>query len=293
MASSKASKKLTIGADPEVLLIKQNSNVPAWDYTEGRKDAPVPFFRSEYGTFLAHSDNVAFELNFPKSQLGTAHFRYMATQIGAFMNEHLKCKWKAVPYAEFDTASLEHPLAQSAGCSEDFCAYDVDPSRPRPPPVINSWGNRRFFGGHIHIGYVGVIDIDAHVVARFCDLYLGAAALAGGYDKQGPRREYYGQAGIFRDKAYGLEYRTLSNFWLEPGMVAAHAMLIENGVRNMLAFIKNSRSNAAAFYNEFPWGTLREAINEENTERCAELVGRSAAWISENCGGSQSPCSFG
>jgi hypothetical protein len=44
------------------------------------------------------------------------------------------------------------------------------------------------------------------------DFYLGLPSLV--YDAATRRREMYGKAGAYRPKSYGVEYRTLSNAWL-------------------------------------------------------------------------------
>lgn len=44
------------------------------------------------------------------------------------------------------------------------------------------------------------------------DLHLGVPSLV--LDKDTERRKLYGKAGAFRPKPYGVEYRTLSNFWI-------------------------------------------------------------------------------
>ena len=44
------------------------------------------------------------------------------------------------------------------------------------------------------------------------DIMLGLESLT--LDKDVDRRKMYGNAGCFRAKDYGVEYRTLSNFWI-------------------------------------------------------------------------------
>lgn len=69
--------------------------------------------------------------------------------------------------------------------------------------------------GHIHIGYLNkgeesnITDIEN--IVKVMDLLLGVQSVLLDMDKE--RRILYGKAGCFRFKPYGLEYRTLSNFW--------------------------------------------------------------------------------
>ena len=44
------------------------------------------------------------------------------------------------------------------------------------------------------------------------DLFLGVPSVT--LDSDTRRRELYGKAGAYRAKDYGVEYRTLSNFWI-------------------------------------------------------------------------------
>jgi hypothetical protein len=277
---SKSRAKPTIGADPEVLILKNFKPVPAWDYTLGRKDAPVPFYNSDYGTFLGHSDNVAFELNFPKQVIGEGRFHHSVAQIVHYLSE--KFTWKAVPYAEFTSEQLAHPLASTAGCSEDFSAYDEDPTTARVTPAICDWGQKRFFGGHIHIGHK--LDIEPAIMARFCDLYLSLPAISGKADIQGPRRVWYGRAGVFRPKPYGMEYRTLSNFWMDPLEFNHRSRAIDINTRAMLSLLTLNRQKAVELYNEFPWPVLQDAINEENVDKCGEMMEAVTSWTTKNLG---------
>lgn len=280
----------TIGADPEVLLLKKGKPIAAWDQTTGRKDAPIPMLSSDYGLFMAHSDNVAYEINFPKLTIGNGHF-YMATNfLMGSLETVAKAQWKAVPFAEFDPETLQHPLASTAGCSVDFCAYDADPEKERDPPVIADWGNKRFFGGHIHIGYPSSFEIKPHHMAKLCDLFLTVPAIAGGADKQGARREWYGRAGIFRPKPYGLEYRTLSNFWLNPQ--AMHARTIERNIASLTGMLTSHRKAVVDLYNQFSWGLLQDAINQEDVGKCTDLFMGVSSWITHNVGGSYEPRMF-
>ena len=67
----------------------------------------------------------------------------------------------------------------------------------------------RSAGGHVHIAYTK----DRIGLGRACDLFLGCHSIM--FDPDQQRRLLYVKAGAVRKKEYGLEYRTLSNFWIK------------------------------------------------------------------------------
>lgn len=262
---------ITIGADPEVKLVQAGKAIGAWAATKGTKDNPVPFFRSDWGSFMAQADNVAFELNFPVLPCTGGRFGYCAQQVTTVIKSLTKCDFEATPYAEFSRETLEHPLAASVGCSEDFLAYSEDPERPRDPLVLSEFGRMRFFGGHIHVGYPDNLA-PKHIVVKFCDVYLGLPALASRQDVQGPRRKFYGLAGLYRPKPYGIEYRTLSNFWMNPAYVASSARSIERSVSSMMGLFRSNKTAAIRLHAELPWNKIRDVMAREDVEEAKSLV---------------------
>jgi hypothetical protein len=76
----------------------------------------------------------------------------------------------------------------------------------------------RTAGGHVHVG--GFFTNNPHspvqmgmsaYLSRLLDRYLGVYSIL--WDKDDNRRSMYGQAGCFRPKPYGMEYRSMSNAW--------------------------------------------------------------------------------
>lgn len=66
--------------------------------------------------------------------------------------------------------------------------------------------------GHIHVGYDdNNIETSLNII-KAMDLFLGVPSIV--LDDDTDRRKMYGKAGCFRIKPYGVEYRTLSNFWI-------------------------------------------------------------------------------
>ncbi len=78
----------------------------------------------------------------------------------------------------------------------------------------------RSAGGHIHIGNAGRSEVanalKNHVgIVRMLDILVGNTCVLIDRDYGNiERRKVYGKAGEYRTPKHGLEYRTLSNFWL-------------------------------------------------------------------------------
>lgn len=65
--------------------------------------------------------------------------------------------------------------------------------------------------GHIHVGYPNPNIETNEKIVKWMDIYLGLASTI--LDDDDRRKMYYGTPGRYRDKDFGVEYRTLSNYW--------------------------------------------------------------------------------
>jgi hypothetical protein len=159
--------------------------------------------------YSVQEDNVALEYNIPpcKTRAGwvLAHKK---------MLEHLKglLSKKGLAYsidasAIFPKEEMVDPRAHIFGCDPDFNVWSLEPN-PRPHcdnPFLRSCG------GHVHIAFQGT-NSSKILLGRKCDMFLGLWSVIKDPDTR--RRQLYGKAGAIRFKPYGIEYRTLSNFWL-------------------------------------------------------------------------------
>ncbi len=140
---------------------------------------------------------------------------------------------------EFDDEQLMHPIAMTAGCSPEQCAYAL--KDVLPPNLLDT--PQRTAGGHIHVGRQGykkssndfILEPRTKVAAvRACDWLVGTTEVFLNKDESAPaRKKLYGRAGRMRGKLlpYGFEYRTPSNFWsARPQIVAFMDNLIRHAV---------------------------------------------------------------
>jgi hypothetical protein len=104
------------------------------------------------------------------------------------------------------------------GCSPDANIYDE-------PKIEYPDGNvfmTRFSGGHIHIGFDQIMFAEKMKIKgkllsliKALDYIPGLLSVAISPGKEEVvRRQWYGRAGTYRIQKHGLEYRTLSSFWL-------------------------------------------------------------------------------
>lgn len=200
-------KNFKIGADPELFLVNENGFVSAEGKFGGTKEEPRAIDREG---FFIQEDNVMVEFNIPPSnsfQELRDNLEYMIDfiKIGA---QQFDCLVSESCTAHFDIKQLQTDQANTFGCDPDFDAYTMD--KNQPIEILRE--NLRTCGGHVHIGYDNPDEITSVMLIRALDITLGLPSLL--KDKNTLRRTMYGKAGSYRIKSFGVEYRTLSNFWI-------------------------------------------------------------------------------
>jgi hypothetical protein len=243
--------KFRCGADPEVLLQDKNgSPVSVIGYINADKWNPMQIPDMEPG-YTLQEDNVSLEYGIPPAASANAFVesiqRVMAKSL-EYIPELSFSKLSCVIYPE---EQMRHPLAHIFGCEPDFNAWTGKVNeKPEPPHPL-----MRAAGGHIHVETTRV----AEELARAMDLYLGVPSVI---MDQGYLRKTtgYGNCGAYRKKSYGVEYRTLSNFWIFD------EKLIRWVWRNTERSI-NSTTDVLAEQD-----MILEAINNNNKEVAQALV---------------------
>lgn len=286
----------TVGADPEIFLIDRASlqHVPAYGLFGGTKTKPVNMvfdastgYNDRYAVppdtnkFFYQEDGAALEFNIPPAMY-PSHFTYYLREALKWIGRNLLGRHQLMPSfkAEMELAPkfLEMPAAHVIGCVEDHYAWDDDLAGRgyrRQAFTTKNFGTKRFAGFHIHVGY-NHAEIPHHIAARFLDLYLGVPGLLR-EGKQGDRRLYYGKAGVYRPKDYGIEYRTLSSAVLErldgvcldvqraqPGL--SYLTTLESMASYALAFSGSSWTDVGKLVKLFNFAPLEDARRAIETE---------------------------
>lgn len=243
--------KATIGADPELFFSDSYGNFKSViDLLGGSKDSPKEFDKG----FYVLEDNVAAEFNIPpatssKDFINNIDIALTYLDLVA-KNKNLKLSQKAS--ASFPMEELSHPMAFVFGCDPDFNAWT---GRKNPRPHCDDI-SLRSCGGHVHIGVDGFESKSEKMgIVKTMDLFLGVKASR--IDTDVKRRELYGKAGAFRYKPYGVEYRTLSNFWIWEKQLIEW---VYNQVQNGLVFAEKYGPN----YLNGDGDAIRKCINKSD-----------------------------
>lgn len=262
-------KPVTYGSDPEFFVQRQGRIIPACGLFGGDKKKPVKVTKKALdfprGEFFFHEDGVTVELGW--SPMTYEHFDYFSkrvpTNMAAFLMNSVRADalmaWQE-GFAKFDMAELErHPAAMVIGCDPDKTfTVDLDGPIERPPPDIRAFGNERYAGGHIHIGY-DKSKAPAHIAAAFCDFFLRIPTMR---HQSAPRKKFYGAPALHREKPYGVEYRALSNFWLLPWWGGTGSLL---GILYTLGGLLNRNDGRLEHaYGTFDWDLMYQMLQADN-----------------------------
>jgi hypothetical protein len=190
------------------LFLERNGEIiSAEGLIGGTKEEPKAISRK--GHYI-QEDNIMVEYNIPPVESAedfVLENKYVLDflQVMASLQGNATLNFSAS--AEVDEKYLQTEQAKKFGCEPD---YNVWERCPNDSPCSTT--NLRTCGGHIHIGYNDPDMETNERIIKAMDAVLGVASVL--LDPDDRRKEMYGKAGAFRFKDYGVEYRSLSNFWL-------------------------------------------------------------------------------
>lgn len=203
-------KNITVGSDPEFFIVnKKGKLISSIGLIQGTKYDPqkLPFLGEG---FAIQTDNVLGEFNIPPattSHEATQSIAIMKAYIAGFLaDKDLMPKYMASGvYGRDQLNSFE---AKQFGCSPDFNAWTESmnqaPCGSRTP--------LRSAGVHFHCGYDNPNEEASLNIVKALDLFLGVPSVL--IDPDTRRRELYGKAGCFRFCGFGVEYRSMSGYFI-------------------------------------------------------------------------------
>jgi len=195
---------MRLGSDPEVFLQDNAGNpISSIGYINADKWNPMQIPDMPAG-YTLQEDNVSLEYGVPPSASADEFVQHINAVMEKSKEYLPNLSFSKLSCIVFPEEQMNHPSAHIFGCEPDFNAWTKEVNKkPEPPhPFMRS------AGGHIHVETTK----DPMAVIRAMDLFLGVPSVL--MDNGEMRKQLYGKAGAFRAKSYGVEYRTLSNFWI-------------------------------------------------------------------------------
>jgi hypothetical protein len=214
VAAIPAKSGFQFGADPECFVFNKEGRPVAPTMIPGSKQQPhvVP-------GGAVQRDGMAAEFNVNKAHdfpTWNSNFDKVIAALKGFLPEGYTLQF--IPAVEFDEKEFTDAPDEYKvlGCDSDWDAWTADLN---PPPFCEDKPYLRTASGHIHIGWGMDYSMDDMFHQQNCfdlvkqlDWWLAGWSLK--MDPDTTRRLLYGKAGACRIKPYGVEYRTLSNFWV-------------------------------------------------------------------------------
>jgi hypothetical protein len=302
---------LSFGFDPELFVVRKGSryassvhlmgvtdnfdSVKAND--DGRADMDLRDRHlsepSGYGKIFMKTDGFAVELNANHPGACRDFFiPYTAAVLREFYRQYGE-SWRlsAVPVMQLTRESVSGDVPHGVnefGCLPDIDAYSLTEKTPFRDSYHN---NVRYTGGHIHVGYnqqryvdgkgyMSLSDeeklINSGRIAIMLDLALGIplVAMLGNSNDYGEatRRTYYGQAGSYRVKDYGMEYRVPSSAIMMSPILMAWVF----GVVKRRRFISNTKQGnidtVKRMHDTYDFDRMRHIINSHDVNEARKFV---------------------
>lgn len=251
---------ILVGCDPEIFVKQDGVFKSAHGLIKGDKKNPQKVDKG-----AVQVDGMALEFNIDPAASEDEFVLNVETVFQIIKGMVPEYEVVATPVATFDPVYMkaQPKEALELGCEPDYNGWTGE-ANPRPD------GDRPFrtASGHVHIGWTegqktegGHHFNQALMAAKQMDFFLGLPSLF--YDEDVKRRELYGKAGALRIKSYGMEYRTLSNAWL-------------NGDNLMRWVFQSVQAGMEALIGgwilEEEFGDVQSIINESDKKKAAIII---------------------
>lgn len=236
---------ITMGADPEFFFSDNEGNIVPSDQVIPEKGLPVIIKRKQWRgndipelvdihtTSQIVRDGIQAEINFQEPyicrQILCHQIQYVFETLDKIAAEK-KLKLNFSTTVKLNDKQFEGltPEQKTLGCSPSLNIYD----KKARVSVDGSTYPYRSTGGHVHMGTAQengffmknvqkALDTPKALVPVLDAIVGNTCVLLDRDPGQKIRRENYGRAGEYRQPKYGLEYRTLGNFWLRSYPLAS------------------------------------------------------------------------
>lgn len=245
--------------------------VPACGLIGGTKEKPLLLENSSYGTTV-QEDGVALELGMTPINcwdfINTANNSMREARQWVYNKTTLDLNY-ASTHAFSKEELAPHKQAFVMGCLPDRDAYER--GVPRTPFELEMFGTRRFTGGHVHFSYeCDGTGINHHTksgtptwaVVQMLDALALFFWYYYGVDYQQNRAKFYGLPGLYRNKPYGVEYRSPTNDFI-TGDVSINNGFIARCATIVQACAELPMEAVRGYYDRIPWGDVRRLMNLE------------------------------
>ena len=246
-----------LGADPELFLMREGKFFSGFGLIEGDKANPQ---KVDYGAVQV--DGMALEFNIDPATNRREIVNNIQAVMATLQDMVPEYELAVVPTAHFGAEYIAaQPLkARELGCNPDFNAYTGEENEKPNEELPFRTG-----AGHVHVGWTEGADDPLHTemcqaLVKELDVVLGLPSLL--LDGDAERREMYGKAGAYRVKSYGVEYRVLSNFWIQS------EVLIEFVYRGVSRAITNL-SEGTPLHEKYD---VESIINTSDIRKAMEIV---------------------
>lgn len=260
---------ILVGCDPELMIQNKKSGelVSAIGLVPGEKHEP---HKLNNGACLADNVNLEFNTSPAKSAEDFCSIiKEVLKQSVVLVGEDNQLIVKAS--ANFPASALMDPLASVFGCDPDFDAWSVAVNIVPEGAAESSF---RSAGGHIHIGYTEktkelLESFEGKLrVIKAMDAIVGIWSVVLDKDKTSPaRRSLYGKAGCHRPKDYGVEYRSIGNFWVNSPELATLMFEMTNFVVEFVAENKD-----AALIEAIGKDNIVNTINSSDVDSAKAII---------------------